>query len=212
MDQEVKKREFVTLLKSLNIIFTVFLVMIICSIVVLGGLMVTAMFMGEQTVDNLLQKGSVSASIQFEGLEILLNDKIVNDITYDKMTVVKMLAFTLIYSALIMMIVIFVKNFLKTISKGEIFSLGNSKRIEWIAYCFIVISLTVDSFHSYILYTVSELFQLKQLLVETDWVEGIQFHFIGINWSMLLCGLVIWTIARIFKYGAFLQEEYDATV
>jgi hypothetical protein len=29
---------------------------------------------------------------------------------------------------------------------------------------------------------------------------------------MLLCGLVIWTIGYIFRYGTFLQEEYDATV
>ncbi|MEK5231710.1 hypothetical protein MHB42_08010 [Lysinibacillus sp. FSL K6-0232] len=53
--------------------------------------------------------------------------------------------------------------------------------------------------------------KLESLFVKTDIIKGISYHFTGINWTLLLCSLVIWTIARIFRYGAFLQDEYDAT-
>lgn len=32
------------------------------------------------------------------------------------------------------------------------------------------------------------------------------------NLMILFSGVIIWILARVFKYGAFLQDEYDATV
>ena len=109
-------------------------------------------------------------------------------------------------------IVFLVKNMLKAITKEEVFSVANSKRMEYIGYTVVVLSVTIYSLQAYSVHAISELFQLNVLIEQTTWIESVSYQLFDIHWSMLLCGLVIWTIGRIFKYGSFLQEEYDATV
>lgn len=116
-----------------------------------------------------------------------------------------------IYIAILLMIIVQVRNILSNLSKGIVFSLANSKKMERIAYCVIVLSLTVNAFRTYTVYLIMQQFQLESRFVETGLIKGISYHFTGIHWTLLLCGVVIWTFARIFRYGAFLQDEYDAT-
>ena len=101
---------------------------------------------------------------------------------------------------------------LKAIKKEEIFSVANSKRMEYIGYTVVVLSITIHSLQAYSVQAISKLFQLNVLIDQTTWIKSASYQIFDIHWSMLLCGLVIWTIGRIFKYGSFLQEEYDATV
>ncbi|KOS64226.1 DUF2975 domain-containing protein [Lysinibacillus agricola] len=211
MEQRIQSKEFRFLTKGLRTIFTIIMVLMIFGLTLIGILFVGAICIPENQVNNFLSQGNITASVQLEGMEIELADKVAKDIQYTKMNVVKLLFTATIYIGLLLLIVVQVRGLLSNLSKGIIFSGTNSRKMEWIAYAVVVLSLTVDAFRTYIAYTVIEQFKLGELLVGTGLIKGLSFHFTGINWTLLLCGLVIWTIARVFRYGAFLQDEYDAT-
>ncbi|WP_260982807.1 DUF2975 domain-containing protein [Lysinibacillus fusiformis] len=211
MEKTVQSKEFQLLTKGLRTIFTIIMVLMIFGMALMAVILVGAMIVSENDVNGWLAKASVTASIHFEGLEMLLSEQTFQDMHYSKIDVVKLLLTATIYITILLLMVVQVRNILSNLSKGIIFSLDNSKKIERIAYCVIVLSVTVNAFRTYIVYLMMQTFKLESLFVKTDFITGISYHFTGINWTLLLCGLVIWTIARIFRYGAFLQDEYDAT-
>ncbi|SKB43421.1 Protein of unknown function [Lysinibacillus sp. AC-3] len=211
MEQIIQSKEFLFLTKGLRLIFTIMMVLIIIGLIMIGVLCAGVIFVPENSVNNFLEQGNITAFIHLEGIQIELADKVMENIQYTKMSVVKLLLTATIYIGLLLFIVVQVRNLLSNLSKGIIFSEKNSRKIEWIAYTVVVLSLTVDTFRTYIAYTVTEQIQLGELLVGTGLIKEISFQFPGINWTLLLCGFVIWTIARVFRYGAFLQDEYDAT-
>lgn len=212
MDQSIQNKEFTFLTKGLRAIFTFIMVFTIFGVVFVGGLLVGAIVVPEQTVNSILVKGTVSASINFEAMEIELADKVAENIQYVKKDVVKLLFAATIYMGILLFIVVQVRKLLGSLSSGVIFTIANSKKIEWIAYSILLLSLTVGVFSTYISYTIGHLTNFDTLLLSTDWVAGVNYQFSGINWTLLFTGLIIWTIARVFRYGAFLQDEYDATV
>ncbi|MEB2299167.1 DUF2975 domain-containing protein [Lysinibacillus xylanilyticus] len=211
IEQIIQSKEFRFLTKGLRSIFTIMMVLIIIGLIMIGVLCAGVIFVPENSVNNFLEQGNITAFIHLEGIQIELADKVTENIQYTKMNVVKLLFTATIYIGLLLFIVVQVRNLLGNISKGLIFSEKNSRKIEWIAYTVVGLSLTVDTFRTYIAYTVTEQIKLGELLEGTGLIKEISFHFAGINWTLLLCGLVIWTIARVFRYGAFLQDEYDAT-
>ena len=212
MEQAIQNKEFTFLTKGLRAIFTFILIVSIFGVVLMGGLLIGAIVVPEQTVNSILVKGTVSASVNFDGMEIVLSDKEANNIRYVKMDVMKLIFAATIYMGIILFIVVQVRKLLDSLSRGIIFTTANGKKIEWIAYSILLLSLTVGVFRTYISYTIGHLVHLDTLLLSTDWVAGVNYHFSGINWTLLFTGLIIWTIARVFRYGAFLQDEYDATV
>ncbi|WP_155593816.1 DUF2975 domain-containing protein [Lysinibacillus cavernae] len=211
MEQTIQSKEFQLLTKGLRTVFTIIMVLMIFGLTTLAIFFVGTMVVSEQEVNQVIAKGSVTASVHFEGLQIMLADQVAKDIHYTKKDVLTLLFTATIYITILLLIVVQVRNILSNLLKGIIFSLANSKKIERIAYCVIVLSLTVSAFRTYIAYLIMQQLNLESLFVGTKWIEGISYHFTGINWTLLLCGVVIWTIARIFRYGAFLQDEYDAT-
>lgn len=211
MGQTIQSKEFRWMTKGLRTAFTIIMVMMIFALTMLAIFMVGAMVVSEQQVNHLLTKGSVIATVQLEGFEMNLADHVTRDIHYSKKDVMTFLFIATIYIAILLMIIVQVRNILSNLSKGIVFSLANSKKMERIAYCVIVLSLTVNAFRTYTVYLIMQQFQLESRFVETGLIKGISYHFTGIHWTLLLCGVVIWIFARIFRYGAFLQDEYDAT-
>jgi len=200
MEQTIQSKEFRLLTKGLRTIFTILMVLMIFALTMIGVLLVAVFIVTEKEVHNILVHGQIAASIHFGGLKIELANQVANDFHFSKWNVLKLL-----------FIVVQVRNVLSNLSKGIIFSGTNSRKMEWIAYAIVFLSLTVSAFRTYVAYTVFEQFKLAELLVDTGLIKGVAYQFTGVNWTLLLCGLVIWTIARVFRYGAFLQDEYDAT-
>ena len=48
-------------------------------------------------------------------------------------------------------------------------------------------------------------------LIDKD-IETFADFFFNFNFTLILAGIVIWIIGNVFKYGAFLQNEFDYTV
>lgn len=131
---------------------------------------------------------------------------------YDKSLVILLLFTFLFYDFIVLGIIFLVKRFLKSIIEGEIFTLTNSRRIEWIGCCIIFLSVTFKSVGAFFVYCINEIFNFTVIIQNSELVQSVSIQFFGIHWSMLLCGLIIWTIGYIFRYGSFLQQEFDATV
>lgn len=212
MELSIRKKEFQGLLKTLHVIFSIVLVLSGIAMVLFLILAVAAAAIPEQSVARWVAEGSLSASMQINGIRILFEEAVVSRMDYDKGLMLALLVIAFLYVGLIFFISLLVKRFVKSSMSDAFFDIKNSKRIEWVAYCFVVMGLTLNSVKAFVMYTTSQLLQLDALIQQTSWIDRVSYHFFEIQWSILLCGLVIWTIGRIFRYGAFLQEEYDATV
>ncbi|MEQ8197871.1 MAG: DUF2975 domain-containing protein [Clostridiaceae bacterium] len=53
---------------------------------------------------------------------------------------------------------------------------------------------------------------LQELISSNDKLVGIQFNFHPINEGLFFAGLFILLLSSIFRYGSFLQEEFDSTL
>ena len=84
MGQTIQSKEFRWMTKGLRTAFTIIMVMMIFALTMLAIFMVGAMVVSEQQVNHLLAKGSVTAAVQLEGLEMKLADHVTSDIHYSK--------------------------------------------------------------------------------------------------------------------------------
>ena len=212
MKKAIKEKQFQSLLKGLNIVFKVLLLLTSCAVLFFFILIIGASFTSEQLVMDMLEKGKIGASINFYGLKVMLSDPVINTFNYNKNMAITLFSIALFYTVIILSICNLIIRFLKSVINGDVFTLTNSKRIEYVALCIVILSFTIDSIQAYVIFAINDMFQLNSFIQKTEWIQSVSYQFFGIQWSMLLCGLVIWTIGKMFKYGSFLQDEYDATV
>lgn len=94
-----------------------------------------------------------------------------------------------------------VRNILKTVVQDCPFAEENAKRLFIIAFSLI---------------TGSVLINVAQYLLVVAAVQSLQINCLQVSYAtdltMLTTGLLILILAGVFKYGCFLQKEYDATL
>ena len=94
-----------------------------------------------------------------------------------------------------------VRNILKTVVQDCPFAEENVKRLFIIAFSLI---------------TGSVLINVAQYLLVVAAVQSLQINCLQVSYAtdltMLTTGLLILILAGVFKYGCFLQKEYDATI
>jgi hypothetical protein len=81
-----------------------------------------------------------------------------------------------------------------------------------VGYSLLILSFLSNTVQAYLVSTVVHIFLNNNELDNIEWIQSVSFRFFDINWSILLCSFIVWTIGRIFRYGSFLQEEFDETV
>ncbi|MFC5559472.1 DUF2975 domain-containing protein [Ureibacillus thermophilus] len=145
MESAMKAKQFLSFIKGLNIVFTIILFLTILGTVFLLILIGGAILTSEQFVLNLMRKGDISASLDLNGLKIIFGEPDMNLFHYDKSLVILFLFTFLFYDSIVLAIIFLVTRFLKSILDGDIFTLTNSRRIEWIGYCIIFLSVTFKS-------------------------------------------------------------------
>lgn len=211
MEKIMQQKKFQSFLKGLHIIFT--LLLIGASIAVAGILLLIGVIgvFPEDSIMRFLEKGDISATIHLYSLQFELSDNVISTFHFDKGFFLSLLIMYSGYLVVLWFIIFCVNRFLKSLKNGQIFTVQNSRYIEWVAYGFILFSLTIKTVQTFTFYSVDRFFNFSTLMQKSDWVQSITYDFFGIHWSLLFGGLIIWIIGRIFKYGAFLQEEYDLT-
>ncbi len=141
MEQTIQSKEFRLLTKGLRTIFTILMVLMIFALTMIGVLLVAVFIVTEKEVHNILVHGQIAASMHFGGLKIELANQVANDFHFSKWNVMKLLFTATIYIALLLFIVVQVRNVLSNLSKGIIFSGTNSRKMEWIAYAIVFFKL-----------------------------------------------------------------------
>ena len=106
-----------------------------------------------------------------------------------------------ILSAIFTAILNELRKILKTVILDNPFDKENSKRLTIIAVVLMIGSLFVN------IARVS----IATAFVKITNITGISINY-NIDFSMLLYGFLILILAGVFKYGCYLQEEYDATL
>lgn len=75
MEKTIQSKEFQLLTKGLRMIFTIIIVLMILGMALMAVILVGVMIVSENDVNGWLAKASVTASIHFEGLEMLLSSR-----------------------------------------------------------------------------------------------------------------------------------------
>jgi hypothetical protein len=87
------------------------------------------------------------------------------------------------------------------VSTGTPFEEKNSKRILNIGATLIGLSIVMNVFISAILMNIIDFLGVKDI--------NISF---GVDMFMLLTGILLILLSGVFRYGAYLQNEYDTTL
>lgn len=93
------------------------------------------------------------------------------------------------------------KNILKQVVQCQPFALENGNRMTAIASVLIGLSFLGPAINELLLFRTIELFQLNNFSANFK-----------IDFFLLITGLLVLLLAEVFKYGAFLQTEYDETL
>lgn len=211
MEKKARQKNFYSFSKLLHIAFTILLAV---SSLAIGGILLLIGLVGifsEDSIARLLEPAEISAAFRFSGVELAMSEKVISSFSFDKSLILWLLVMYFVYAVVLLFIIVCVKRLLNAFKKGEIFTEKNSRFIERVGYGFIALSLVIKSIQAFTFYVADHLFHLTTFIQTSDWIQGVTYEFFGIHWSLLFGGLVIWIIGRAFKYGAFLQEEYDAT-
>lgn len=106
-----------------------------------------------------------------------------------------------IYSSIFAVILYELRKILKAVLLDKPFDKENSKCLTIIAAILMIGSLFVNIARV----------NIGTAFVKITNITGISINY-NIDFSMLLYGILILMLAGIFKYGCYLQEEYDATL
>ena len=105
----------------------------------------------------------------------------------------------------IIVIIKIIRDLLITVESGNPFDQKNPKRLLIIGISVIVGSI-FESFGYLLIY------KLVMPMIDALKLENVNFTMNLIDGSTLLLGVIIILISEIFKYGCYLQNEYDETV
>jgi hypothetical protein len=125
-------------------------------------------------------------------------------VTPSQMTaIVKQILFSIVvYYAVFGSILFFLSGVLKTVEDGAPFEGKNARRISSIGFIFMVGSLFVGTAQASTANTLIHALRLTDMM--------------SVNYSantiMIFSGLLMLILSGIFRYGSYLQEEYDATL
>ncbi|MEY9979504.1 DUF2975 domain-containing protein [Lysinibacillus sp. RC79] len=212
MDQSLAIRNIKMSLRILNVLLIATIVIISSCILLLFGLLVVALTVSGEKFSKLVLDSNIDISFKFNGITVLLNKDIMSNFVYDKSETIILILLLMIFTLIFMSIFILLWKFVKSVIVGDVFTLRNSKRIELVGYSLLILSFFSNTVQAYLVSTVLHMFLNNNELQNIEWIQSVSFRFFDINWSILLCSFIVWTIGKIFRYGSFLQEEYDATV
>lgn len=211
MDQSLAIRNIKMILRILNILLISTIVIISSFILLLLCLLVVILTVSGDKISKVVLDSNIDISFKFNGITVFLNKDVMSNFIFDKSEAILLILFWTIFTLIIMSILILLWKFVKSVIVGDVFTVRNSKRIELVAYSLLVLSFLSNTVQTYLFSTVLHMFLNNNELENIEWIQSVTFRFFDINWSILLCSFIVWTIGRIFRYGSFLQEEYDAT-
>lgn len=196
---KISKAKLKRLAKIMKVIFNVFF----WAAVVLGAIsfliFIVTFFIPENIF--ILPKAQVeSISIIAGVIEFKIDPNLYNNVNF-KPFLQAILPMTTVISLMLLIIAHNLRLILKTIAKDCPFERSNSKRLLMIGIVLMVGSVVLKFVEGIVVLAIIDMLKIKNIDVIFT-VDG----------AMLLTGFLILILAGVFRYGSYLQEEYDATL
>lgn len=204
---------FKGLLKVLNIVYLIGIVLTGLSTALLAGLTIFISTLSERRLKDFLTADNSRISLDIGGMDYqFTNSYIAQHLEVNKGMLCDILILAVLIAILVFFIMWFARKLVQSFSNNQVFVHRNGTYIEIIAILFLigghVYQLLVSLYTAYI----DKAMDLSTYLMNKGVVDEVSHHYFNINFSIILIAVTIWLIGRAFKYGAFLQDEYDATV
>ncbi|MEB6239916.1 DUF2975 domain-containing protein [Staphylococcus xylosus] len=213
--KKINNKRFNLLVKSLIILSTIILIMTSLSILpiligIIGLLVIPTSF-----INNQIAKADEEFWIDSFGLtKNTVAQYNLSDITFSKPPVILVLLLIVILIILYIVIIAQVRKWLKNVSNGQIFTYKNANTITFIAYYFLVLGVfesVINLASNFVIYSFLDYNSKLYALVDKN-IESVGDFIYDFNFTLIFAGIIIWIISYVFKYGAFLQDEFDHTV
>ncbi|MBA1353180.1 MULTISPECIES: DUF2975 domain-containing protein [Staphylococcus] len=211
----IKSKHFSILVKTLTILATIALVLTSLSMLPIIIAIIALLIIPSSFINSQLDKANKPFWVDSLGLnshEITKHD--LNSITFPKPSVILMLLLIIVLIAIYILVITYVRKWLKNVSRGQIFTDKNANIIILISYCFIVLGVFeafIELASNFMVYNFLGQNAKLYALIDKD-IETFADFFFNFNFTLILAGIVIWIIGNVFKYCAFLQDEFDYTV
>jgi hypothetical protein len=108
----------------------------------------------------------------------------------------------LVYGISTIWILLQLRGVLEDVNETRPFSIANAKRLFYITYSILALSVLEPLFSSVIRWSVLRQFDIATRI-------GLTFSF---NFGLLFMAALLYILAHIFQYGAHLQDEVDTTI
>ncbi|UXS60148.1 DUF2975 domain-containing protein [Staphylococcus ureilyticus] len=203
----IKSKRFNILIKTLTILATIALVLTSLSILPIIIAIIALLIIPSSFINTQLDKANKPFWVDSLGLkshDITKHD--LNSITFPKPSVILILLLIIVLIAIYILVIAYVRKWLKNVSKGQVFTNKNASIIILISYCFIGLGVFEAFFelaNNFIIYNFLGQNAKLYALMDKD-IETFADFFFNFNFTLILAGIVIWIIGNVFKYGAFL--------
>jgi hypothetical protein len=213
--KKIKNKRFNLIVKILIILSTILLVLTSLSILpiliaIIALLIIPTSFINEQI-------GKVDESFLKDSFDLTKGEAAkynLSDITFSKPSVLLVLALCILLIILYIVIIYQVRKWLKNVSEGNIFTYKNAKTIAFIAYSFLILGVfesIINLANNFVIYSFLGYNSKLYDLADKD-ISSVGDFIFDFNFTLIFAGIIIWIISYVFKYGAFLQDEFDHTV
>lgn len=213
--KKIKNKRFNLIVKSLIILSTILLALTSLSILpiliaIIALLIIPTSFINEQI-------GKVDESFLKDSFDLTKGEAAkyhLSDITFSKPPVLLVLALCILLMILYIVIIFQVRKWLKNVSEGNIFTYKNAKTIAFIAYSFLILGVfesIINLANNFVIYSFIGYNSKLYDLADKD-ISSVGDFIYDFNFTLIFAGIIIWIISYVFKYGAFLQDEFDHTV
>ncbi|WP_341636992.1 DUF2975 domain-containing protein [Staphylococcus casei] len=213
--KKINNKRFNLLVKTLIILATIILIMTSLSILpiligIIGIIFIPTSFINDQ-IAKVDEKFMIDSFDLTKSTAAQYN---LSDITFSKPPVILVLFLIIILIILYILIIAQVRKWLKNVSNGQIFTYKNASTIAFIAYCFLILGVfksVINLASNFVIYSFLDYNSKLYALVDKN-IESVGDFIYDFNFTLIFAGIIIWIISYVFKYGAFLQDEFDYTV
>lgn len=205
--------KFRGLLKVLDILY---LVMIVFGGLAIAVLTALAIFVGTHSEPDFTRYLSIdNTKISYNVLGVNYHftpEYIAKNVVVDKEMFFALLLTSILTLAIGMTILWFARKLINNFKNNHIFTVDNGKYIEFLAILFLVIGHLASVVRAMTSIFMDKTFKIGEFLTNNGVTSGVGYNMFNLDFTVVLFALTIWFIGRAFKFGAFLQDEYNGTV
>lgn len=200
MDQKKSNQKIKKMARIVRIIFKISFWISVVSVVVLPLMFVAVQFLpDEYLMSSQFQKGSFYLTL--DGLlRYRVPDNMLVDVSV-KPVIDAILLMATIISVGLAILSRKMSQILSTVATDSPFEKDNAKRLSTIGWLLIIGSFVYQIANAYVAMAMIDTFKIYDLDVV-----------VGVDNAMILTGFILLILSGVFRYGSYLQDEYDSTL